>query len=127
MIKALSSSTLVLQRYLQGDGILHETSCVATPQQDGHVERKHRHILNMARALRFEANLPIRFWGECVLAATHLINRTPTIANNGVTPYEILYGKPPTYDYLKIFGCLCYVKNPSKQLDKFAPKGMESV
>lgn len=110
------------QRYLQGEGIIHEMSCVATPQQNGRVERKHRHILNVARALRLEANLPIHFWGECVLAATHLINRTPTIANKGITPNEMLYGKPTTYEHLRIFGCLCYAKSPSKQQDKFAPK-----
>nr|KYP36220.1 Copia protein [Cajanus cajan]KYP68721.1 Copia protein [Cajanus cajan] len=110
------------QRYIREEGIVHETSCVGTPQQNARVERKHRHILNVARALRFEANLPIHFWGECVLTATHLINRTPTIANSGITPYEMLYGKPPSYDHLRIFGCLCYVKNSSKQQDKFTPR-----
>ncbi|GJU56477.1 putative RNA-directed DNA polymerase [Tanacetum coccineum] len=29
--------------------------------------RRIRHLLETARALRFEANLPTRFWGECVL------------------------------------------------------------
>ncbi|MCH83154.1 hypothetical protein A2U01_0003969, partial [Trifolium medium] len=58
-----------LKKYFRENGILFQTSCPGTPQQNGRVERKHRHILNVARALRFQGSLPISFWGECVLAA----------------------------------------------------------
>ncbi|GKC02232.1 retrovirus-related pol polyprotein from transposon TNT 1-94, partial [Tanacetum coccineum] len=59
---------ICMDDYFCKHGILHETSCVGTPQQNGRVERKHRHILNVARALRFQSNLPIEFWWEVYIS-----------------------------------------------------------
>lgn len=105
---------MCMSHYFRENGFLHETSCVGT-QQNGRVERKHRHILNVARALRFQAQLPIEFWGECVLTAGYLINRTPSSVLHGKTPCEILYGKPPSFAHLRVFGCLCYVHNQEQK------------
>lgn len=56
-----------LKNYFHEHGILFQTSCPGTPQQNGRVERKHRHILNVARALRFQGCLPISFWSRCAI------------------------------------------------------------
>lgn len=83
-----------MKQYFLNEGILFQTSCVGTPQQNGRVERKHQHILNVAPALRFQGNLPINFWGECVLTVGYLINRTPSSVLNGQTTYSTLYVMP---------------------------------
>lgn len=44
-------------------GIVHQTSCPYRPQQNARVERKHRHVLKISRALKLQFGLPVSFWG----------------------------------------------------------------
>ena len=83
-------------------GIVHQKSCVDTPQQNGIAERKHKHLLEVARALMFQANLPPRFWGESVLTGVYLINRFPTPLLQNRSPFEVLYKRKPTYTHLRV-------------------------
>ena len=108
-------------------GILHQTSRVQTPQQNGVVERKHKHLLEVSRASLLQSSLPIKFWGECVLTAAYLINRMPTKVLKGKTPYELLHGQPPSFDHLRSFGCLCYMGTPKQGRDKFHPRAKPCV
>ncbi|GAA0172343.1 hypothetical protein LIER_26187 [Lithospermum erythrorhizon] len=116
-----------LKQYFADRGIIFQTSCVGTPQQNGRVERKHRHILNVARALKFQANLPTEFWGDCVLTAGYLINWTPSQVLGFKTPYEYLFGTPPTLTELRLFGSMCYVHNLQAKSDKFSSRRRKCV
>lgn len=113
--------------YFATQGIVHETSCVGTPQQNNRVKRKHCHIFNIAWALPFQAHIPIEFWGYCTLAAGYLINMTPTKILNGKTPFKLIYGRPPPLNHLRVFGCLCYVHNQKHGGDRFANRGTRYV
>lgn len=77
--------------------------------------------------MRFQSNLPIEFWGECVLSAAYLINRTPTQVLHGKTPFEILYGHVPSYKHLRVFGCLAHAHNINHQGDKFESRSRRCV
>ena len=47
--------------YLLEKGIMHQHSCVGTPQQNGVAERKNRHLLEVARSIMFTTNVPKQF------------------------------------------------------------------
>ncbi|XP_055812079.1 uncharacterized protein LOC129881995 [Solanum dulcamara] len=107
-------------------GIIHQRSCPYTPQQNGVAERKHRHLLEVTRALGFQAKIPIRFWGHCVLAAAYLINRLPNSVLQFQSPYERLYGKKQGLSHLRTIGCLALAKNLTEH-DKLMPRSKSAV
>lgn len=89
-------------------GIIHQRSCPYTPQQNGVVKRRHRTILQIARAFLFQSGMSTKFWGEPILHSTFLLNRLPSSKLNWEIPYKLLHGKAPKYDDIRSFGCQCY-------------------
>lgn len=100
---------------------------MATPQQNVIVERKHKHLLEIARALLFQSKLLISYWEECLLTATFLINMLPSKVLKGKSPYFVLYKHVPTYDSLRSFRCLCYASALCGGRSKFEPMAKACV
>lgn len=126
-IRTDNAKELLLTDFLLEKGCTHQFSCVERPEQNSVVERKHRHLLNVARSLMFQSKVPITFWGECVLTACFLINRTPSKILQNKSPYERLFSKPPSYDSLKIFGTLCFASTLPSKRHKFSPRATAAV
>ncbi|KAM1941804.1 hypothetical protein ACFX13_029341 [Malus domestica] len=93
--------------FLSRYGIFHQYSCPHTPEQNGCVERKHRHLTETARTLLASSRVPHQFWVEAFSTALYLINRLP-ISQLDRSPWELLFRKSPDYSRLKVFGCSCY-------------------
>ena len=109
------------------EAIIHQTSCIETPEQNGLVERKHQHIMNVTRALLFQSNLSQNFWNFVVLYVVNLINCLPTPFLKDSTPFEILYGNAFDMRQLHVFGCLCYVSTISANRTKLDPRALIGI
>jgi transposase InsO family protein len=60
--------------YLKEHKIQRKYSCSYSPQQNGVVERKNKHIVEIANAMLNEKNLPNYFRAEAVVTAVYIMN-----------------------------------------------------
>jgi hypothetical protein len=54
--------------------------------------------------------MPAIYWGEAVMTAVHLLNRSPTKALDGKTPYKVWHDRTLAVSHLRVFGCVAFVK-----------------
>ena len=74
--------------------------------------------------------MPAVFWGEAVVAAVYILNRSPTKALDGRTSYEAWHGRKPADSHLWVFGCLAFAKelsHISKLDDRSTPGDRKST
>ena len=122
----------ILGKFLEAEGIVHQSSCIDTPQQNGVAERKNKHLLEVARSLMFTTNVPKYLWGDAILTATFLINRMPTRVLGYKTPLETFQTLYPqnrliTDLPLRIFGCSSFVHVHAHNRGKFDPRAIKCI
>jgi hypothetical protein len=81
----------------------------------------------MARSILKAKALPSFFWGEAVHTEVHLLNRAPTRALDGKTPFEAWYGERPAVHYLRTFGCVTHVKTTKPGLQKLDDQSTPTI
>ena len=98
------------QHYMIQHGIIHQTSCVDKPSQNGVAERKNKHLLETTRALLFLMQVFKQFWFDVVSTAYFLINRMPSSVLSSETPFHVLFPNKSLFPISpRIFGCTCFV------------------
>ncbi|KAI3745964.1 hypothetical protein L6452_08379 [Arctium lappa] len=94
---------------------------------NGVVERRNRTLVEAARTMLSQSDLPLFLWAEAVSTACHTQNRSMIHRRFQKTPYELINNKTPTIKYFHIFGCKCFVLNDRESLNKFSAKADEGI
>ena len=104
--------------YCEEAGITRHFTAPYSPQQNGVVERRNRTMIEMARSFLKGMKMPNYFWGEAVRQSIYILNRLPTRAISGITPYEAWSGEKPHVEHIKVFGCMAHMRVPGTHMRK---------
>ena len=115
-----------MKTFCELNGIVHQTSCPYSPQQNGLAERYNRTIAERARCMLFDANLTRGFWAEAVSTAVKLINSSTNASTKSV-PDVMWSGKPVDYARFRVFGCKAMAKIPDQKRKKLDKKSTECI
>lgn len=113
--------------FCKATGIEHQFTVPYTPQQNGVSERKNRTVMEMARCLLKEKEMPNKFWAEAVNTSVYLLNRLPTRALVNKTPYEAWFGVKPSVGHIRIFGSICFYQVPKPKRSKLDCKAQKGI
>ena len=114
-------------KFCEDTAILRHYTAPYSPQQNGVVERRNRTVMAMGRSMLKERNVPSELWGEAIRHAVYVLNRLPTRSLSEMTPHEAWFGKKPYVDYLRVFGCVAYMKVPNVHVKKLDDRSKKVV
>ena len=84
----------------------------------------------VTRALLLTASVPKSYWGDALLTATYLINRTPSCNLDFKRPLEVLFSFVPSSNFIIppcVFGCICFVHLHGQCRSKLDPHALKCV
>ena len=96
------------ERVAEEHGVVVEASPRDGPTGNGLVERYHRIIFEIASSFLRRSRMSPLFWVEAYKYAEFLYNRMTTAGTGEFTPHELVHGRRPRFDRVKVFGCDVY-------------------
>lgn len=95
--------------YLKKNRTICHHSCLEPFQYNGRVERKHRHILDILRALLISFSCLNVSEGEAALTTIYMINQMSSLVINNQSLYEKFHGSSPNDNIPNVFSYDCFV------------------
>ena len=92
-------------------GMMQQFTSPGTPEENRTAERGVRSLTELMRANLLQAKLPRSFWSFAIKYAAYTKNCVWTKKMGKMSPAEAWYGKKPSLDLMRTFGCKVFVRN----------------
>nr|KAJ0187373.1 hypothetical protein LSAT_V11C900477740 [Lactuca sativa] len=103
---------------------LHKNELIKVLRTDRGAERKNRK--EMVNSMFSYFGLSEGFWGEAMLTACYILNKTPNKRSKN-TPYELWCKMVPTLSYLKVYGCRAVVRLTEPKRKTVGERGVDCI
>ena len=113
------------KQVLRERGIKHTTTAPYTPSQNGKAERNWRTLMDMARCLLNDSNLPKKYWMHAVRYAAFIRNRAYQ-RRTSKTAFEMLSKQKPNVQCIHKFGSSCTIYDESHKA-KIDPRSVAGI
>jgi len=100
------------KKHFSKNGITVEKIVLYTPEQNSRAERNMRTIVESARAMLYNADIPLEFWAEAINTAVYILNRILIVQASNSTSLEFRAKKISTLSHIRTFGAEIYVFIP---------------
>ena len=97
------------------------------PQHNGIEERKIRTVMEAARAMLHDQDIPMHLWEEAARTAVYVQNSIPHRVLENKTPEKVFFSKKPKVSHLRIFGCLVYIHISKEKRTKLEPSRKKGI
>ena len=117
-----------LKEFMKKNGTVMTESVPYTPQHNGLIERANQTLFESAKCMMHHCSSYLPLWGEAVMCAKYILNRTVTAANRNETPFEIWEKKKPNVKNYHVFGSdVYYFKNEKYRENKLDTASIKGI
>jgi len=97
-------------------------------QQNDVIERKYKHILDVARTMLIHMHALKYLLADAVLSTCHLINKIPSSVLHGKSLFHVyIQTKVSSQFPPHVLGCTCFVQDLSLGLDKLSSRFIKCI
>jgi hypothetical protein len=116
-----------VKTYCRKQGLEWRVSPPRTPELNGIAERSVAVVKDGMRTMNLHGQVPTRFWFYAMSHFVRMWNCSHISKRTGITPYEAVYGKQPSIEYVGVYGCDAWLHLPRSQRRTTEPKAVPCV